>query len=191
MLVSNDVTALFTHVPLDEAINILVNQVFTDYYWFNKPMCFTGKKIKKMSSLSYLKLPQSINFSSSIATSTNKEWLWAPLLATLCLLEEKLTCDCLMPHLYRRYVDDTLARMPNTDAATMFLSTTLNGLHPSLTSRWTDCLLMTGSLSSALKSSRMEQNSKLKSINIGSLGRLFVKVTILHRLCSVFHNRGF
>ena len=37
----------------------------------------------------------------------------------------------LMPHLYRRYVDDTLARMPNTDAATMFL-TTLNGLHPSL-----------------------------------------------------------
>ena len=28
-------------------------------------------------------------------------------------------------------MDDTLARMPNTDAATMFL-TTLNGLHPSL-----------------------------------------------------------
>ena len=37
----------------------------------------------------------------------------------------------MMPHLYRRYVDDTLARMPNTDAATMFL-TTLNGLHPRL-----------------------------------------------------------
>ena len=34
-------------------------------------------------------------------------------------------------HLYRSYVDDTLARMPNTDAATMFL-TTLNGRHPSL-----------------------------------------------------------
>ena len=29
------------------------------------------------------------------------------------------------------YVDDTLARMPNTDAAADFL-TTLNGLHPSL-----------------------------------------------------------
>jgi len=48
-------------------------------------------------------------------------------------LEEKLTCNGLMPNLYRRYIDDTLARMPNTDAATMFL-TTLNGLHvhPSL-----------------------------------------------------------
>ena len=49
----------------------------------------------------------------------------------MCHLEEKLTRDGLMPHLYRRYVDDTLARMPNIDAATMFL-TTLNGLHPSL-----------------------------------------------------------
>ena len=29
------------------------------------------------------------------------------------------------------YVDDTLARMPNSDAATMSL-TTMNGLHPSL-----------------------------------------------------------
>ena len=38
-----------------------------------------------------------------------------------------------MPHLYRRYVDDTLAIvMPSTDAATMFL-TILNGLHRSLT----------------------------------------------------------
>ena len=39
-----------------------------------------------------------------------------------------------MPHLYRRYIDDTLAGMPNTDAATMFL-TTLNGLHLSLSFR--------------------------------------------------------
>ena len=33
--------------------------------------------------------------------------------------------------LYKRYVDDTLARMPNTDAVADFLAT-LNGLHPSL-----------------------------------------------------------
>ena len=45
---------------------------------------------------------------------------------------EKRTRDGLMPNLYRRDVDDTLERMPNTDAATMFL-TTLNDLHPSLT----------------------------------------------------------
>ena len=56
-----------------------------------------------------------------------------PLMANvfMCHLEEKLARDGLMPHLYRRYVDDTLARMPNINAATMFL-TTLNGPHPSL-----------------------------------------------------------
>ena len=48
-----------------------------------------------------------------------------PLMANvfMCHLEEKLTRDDLMPHLHRRYVDDTLARMSNTDAATMFLTT--------------------------------------------------------------------
>ena len=50
----------------------------------------------------------------------------------MCHLEEKRTRDGLMPILYRRDVDDTPAKMPNTDAATMFL-TTLNGLHPTLT----------------------------------------------------------
>ena len=42
-----------------------------------------------------------------------------------------LACDGMVPSLYKRYVDDTLATMPNTDAAADFL-TTLNGLHPSL-----------------------------------------------------------
>ena len=49
----------------------------------------------------------------------------------LCHLEDKLTRDGVMPTLYKRYVNDTLVRMPSTDAATDFL-TTLNSLHPSL-----------------------------------------------------------
>ena len=49
----------------------------------------------------------------------------------MCHLEDKLARDGMVPSLYKRYVDDTLARMPNTDAAADFL-TTLNGLHPSL-----------------------------------------------------------
>ena len=60
-----------------------------------------------------------------------------PLIANvfICHLEEKLTCDGLMPQLYKRCVNDTLARMPSAAAAAaaaVFLSTT-NGLHPSLT----------------------------------------------------------
>ena len=56
-----------------------------------------------------------------------------PLMANvfMCHLEDKLARDGMVPSLYKKYVDDTLVRMPNTDAATDFL-TTLNGLHPSL-----------------------------------------------------------
>ena len=57
-----------------------------------------------------------------------------PLMANvfMCDFEDKLPRDGSMPHLYKRYFDDTLARMPSADAATVFLSA-LNGLHPSLT----------------------------------------------------------
>ena len=56
-----------------------------------------------------------------------------PLMANvfLCHPEEKLTYEGVMPTLYKRYVDDTLAIMPSTDAAFDFLST-LNSLHHSL-----------------------------------------------------------
>ena len=50
----------------------------------------------------------------------------------MCHLEEQLARGGLMLQLYRRYVDDTLVRIPNTDAATKFL-TSFIGLHPSLT----------------------------------------------------------
>ena len=56
-----------------------------------------------------------------------------PLMANvfMCHLEDKLTRDGVMPTLYRQYVDDTLAKMPSTEAAADFL-TTLNSLHPNL-----------------------------------------------------------
>ena len=49
----------------------------------------------------------------------------------MCHFEDKLARDGMVASLYKRYVDDTLARMPNTDTAADFLSA-LNGLHPSL-----------------------------------------------------------
>ena len=56
-----------------------------------------------------------------------------PLMANvfMCHLEEELTRDGMVPSLFERYVNDTLARMPITEAAADFL-TTLNGLHPNL-----------------------------------------------------------
>ena len=109
-----------------------------------------------------------------------------PLMANvfMCHLEETLTRDGLMPQLYKRHVDDILARMPSADVATEFLSSSL----------W-----ITRSLLSALKSSRTELNLKLKftksqqtlDCSYTSKVRLFNKDKDTSCLCLVVYNRGF
>ena len=48
-----------------------------------------------------------------------------PLIANVFLrhLKDKLARDRMIPTLYKRYVDDTLVRMPSTATATDFLTT--------------------------------------------------------------------
>ena len=75
ILVSYNLTALFTNVPqLDETIKILVNEAFTDD-WFNKTY---GLICNRISLLDYSKLPQPISFSSLMVNFTNRQmvWLW-------------------------------------------------------------------------------------------------------------------
>ena len=132
ILVSYDVTALFANVPLDETITILVNKAFTDN-WFNKTYGLNLQKDQLVTLLEIATTSQLFEFNGQLYEQTDGVAMGSPLGPVfVCHLEEKLRRDGLMPDLYRRYVDDTLARMPNTDAATVFL-TTLNGLHPSLT----------------------------------------------------------
>ncbi|XP_068696806.1 uncharacterized protein [Montipora foliosa] len=56
-----------------------------------------------------------------------------PLMANvfLCSIEEQLDRNNKLPSFYKRYVDDTLATMPNTQGATAFLAT-LNECHPAI-----------------------------------------------------------
>lgn len=51
--------------------------------------------------------------------------------AFLCSTEEKLERENTLPEFYKRYIDDTLAIMPNVPAAAPFLSK-LHDCHPSL-----------------------------------------------------------
>jgi len=113
-----------------------VNKAFSDD-WFNKTYGLNLQKDQLVKLLEIATTNQLFQFDGQLYEQTDGVAMGSPLgplLANvfMCHFEEKLTRDGLMPHLYRRYVDDTLARMPNTDAATVFL-TTLNGLHPSLT----------------------------------------------------------
>ena len=54
-----------------------------------------------------------------------------PLMANvfMCSIEEKLESEGKMPTFYRRYVDDTLATVPDLGSAEALL-TTLNEAHP-------------------------------------------------------------
>ena len=136
ILVSYDVTALFTNVPLDETIKILVNKAFTGD-WFNKTYGLNLQQDQLARLLEIATTNQLFQFNGQLYQQTDGVAMGSPLgplMANvfMCHLEEKLTRGGLMPQLYKRYVDDTLARMPSVDAAAEFLST-LNGLHPSLT----------------------------------------------------------
>ena len=135
ILVSYDVTALFTNVPLSETINILVDKAFTND-WFNETYDLNLEKEELAQLLEVATTNQLFQFDGQLYEQTDGVAMGSPLgplMANvfMCHLEDKLARDGMIPSLYKRYVDDTLARMPNNVAAAEFL-TTLNGLHPSL-----------------------------------------------------------
>ena len=123
-------------MPVDKTIFILVKKTFT-VDWFNKTYGLKLQKDQLVKLLEIATTSQLFQFNGQLYEQTDGVAMGSPLgplMANVFMyhFDEKLTRDGLMPDLYRRYVDDTLARLPNTDAATMFL-TTLNGLHPSPT----------------------------------------------------------
>ena len=135
ILVSYDVTALFTNVPLSETINILVDKAFTND-WFNETYDLNLEKEELAQLLEVATTNQLFQFDGQLYEQTDGVAMGSPLgplMANvfMCHLEDKLARDGMIPSLYKWYVDDTLARMPNNVAAAEFL-TTLNGLHPSL-----------------------------------------------------------
>ena len=135
ILVSYDVTALFTNVPLSETINILVGRAFADN-WFNQTYDLNLEKKELTQLLEVATTNQLFQFDGYLYEQTDGVAMGpplGPLMANvfMCHLEENLSRDGMVPSLYKRYVDDTLVRMPSTDAAADFL-TKLNGLHPNL-----------------------------------------------------------
>ena len=135
ILVSNEVTALFADVRLSETINILVDKAFTDN-WFNQTFDLNVEKEEFAQLLEVATTNQLFRIDGHSYEQTDGVEMGSPLgplMANVFMyhVEEQLTRDGTVPSLYKRYVDDTLARMPSTNAAADFL-TRLNGLHASL-----------------------------------------------------------
>ena len=135
ILVSNNVSALFANVSLNETINILFDKAFWND-WFNQSYDLNLQKDQLAKLLEIATTNQLFQFNGHLYEQIDGVAMGSalgPLMANvfLCHLEEKLTTKVVMPTLYKRYVDDTLAITPSTDVAFDFLST-LNSLHPSL-----------------------------------------------------------
>jgi len=135
ILVSYDVTSLFTNVPVQETINILVEKAFTDK-WFNSTYNLNLQKDQLTQLLRMASTDQLFQFDGQLYEQREGIAMGSPLgllLANvfMCHLEERLSDNDLIPSFYRCYVDDTLEIMPGIDAAESFLDV-LNGLHPSI-----------------------------------------------------------
>ncbi|XP_078366236.1 uncharacterized protein LOC144650432 [Oculina patagonica] len=135
ILVSYDVSALFTNVPLKETIDILVDKAFEDD-WFNKTHSMQLQKHQLTELLEIATSNQLFQFNGELYEQTDGVAMGSPLgplLANvfMCHIENQLEQNNMIPSFYRRYVDDTLVKVPNTEAAINFLQV-LNGAHPSL-----------------------------------------------------------
>ena len=131
ILVSYDVTSLFTNVPLDETIEILATKAFRDN-WFNKTNNLNITKSDLIELLELATKHQLFQYNGELYEQKDGVGMGSPLgplmaNAFLCHIEEHLD----LPDYYRRYVDDTITVMSCESAAHVFLDE-LNSIHPSL-----------------------------------------------------------
>ena len=132
ILVSYDVSSLFTNIPLDETIDILAHKAFENN-WFNDTYDLNLTRTDLVDLLHVATKGQLFQFDGALYKQTDGVAMGSPLgplLANvfMCSIEESLKSQGKLPESYRRYIDDTLVKMPDLVAATVFLNT-LNHAH--------------------------------------------------------------
>ena len=129
ILVSYDVTALFTNVPLSETIDILVDKAFTND-WFNQTYDLNLEKEELTQLLEVATTNLLFQFDGQLYEQTGGVAMGSPLGPLTSRTNSQAT---VWYPLFTRGMSTTLLPecLYNTDAAADFLAT-LNGLHPSL-----------------------------------------------------------
>ena len=135
ILVSYDVSALFTNVSLEETIQILANKAFNQN-WFNETHNLNITQDDLVELLRVATKHQLLQFNGSLFEQIDGVVMGSPLgplMANtfMCFIEEKLESENKLPSFYKRYVNDTLAVVKDIPTATAFLAT-LNKAHPSI-----------------------------------------------------------
>ncbi|XP_022788722.1 uncharacterized protein LOC111328527 [Stylophora pistillata] len=163
VLVSYDITSLFTNVPVDETIAILAEKAFQDN-WFNKEHILSITKAELVELLNNSTKHQLFQFEGNLYEQIDGVAMGSPLgplmaNAFMCSIEDRLEEQGKMPGFYKRYVDGTLSIMADTETAEMFLAT-LNESHPSVS--FTMELAVNGKLS-FLGTEIMQRNCRLET----------------------------
>ena len=125
---------LFTNVPLDEKIDILARKAFENN-WFNDTYDLNLTRTDLVDLLHVATKGQLFQFDGALHEQTDGVAMGSPLgppLANvfMCSIEGSLKSQGNLPEFYRRYVDDTLVRMPDLAAATHL--DTLNYAHSAM-----------------------------------------------------------
>ena len=135
-MVSFDVQSLFTNVPLQETIDIILNKLFpTPDSIVNG---FNRVNFEKLLELAVMNT--NFIFNGKLYKQVDGMAMGSPLGPTfanifMCHLEEQFISQCpdhFKPRFYKRYVDDTFVLFSNRDAAQSFLNF-INNYHPNIT----------------------------------------------------------
>ena len=135
IFVSYDVSSLFTNVPVDETIDILVERAFNND-WFNKTHGTNLQPAQLRELLQVAIKNQLFQFDGSLYEQVDGVAMGSPLCplmanAFMSSIEAKLRADANIPDFYKRFVDDTFTIVPGIGAAET-LHQALNNAHPSL-----------------------------------------------------------
>ncbi|XP_022805774.1 uncharacterized protein LOC111342915 [Stylophora pistillata] len=121
ILVSYDVSSLFTNVPLDETMQLLANRAFTNN-WFDTPynLNFTKTDLEDLLSVGQLLQSNGALYEQTDGVTMGSPL--GPLLANVFMshIEENLEREDKLPSFYRRYVDNTTTIMSNIETAFNF-----------------------------------------------------------------------
>ena len=128
-MASFDVSSLFTHVPLDEVIDICTNLMFKDRNTVNYNGCkFDRCNFKKL--LSFAVKDNQFLFNGVLYDQVDGVAMGSPLGPSvanifMCSLEQRYLSSCpsqFKPILYRRYVDDTFCLFKERSDIDLFLN---------------------------------------------------------------------
>ena len=134
-MVSFDVTSLFTNIPLQATVEIILNKIF-----YEDNFLFHGLDRSDFKKLLEIAVQDThFLFNKEIYKQVDGVSMGSPLgpimaNAFMCSLEEQMLDDCPLayrPLFYRRYVDDTIALFRSREAAENFFDH-INSLHPNI-----------------------------------------------------------